>query len=711
MQALINKITNFSELNNQSNIRIGSGLLSLKDIVENEIQFNIPIYQRLYVWKIDQIKILLEDLKNAFLNNNEEFYFLGSVMFSNTIDSKIDLVDGQQRFTTLWLICDILSDIDEELKNFTYNNNEPRILFSIRDRAQAYLKDKNTFKEFLTEKGELIAGAELEVSEIIPLALGREIIEETINNFQKDEKFDKLKFSKFIFSNVQLTYTIIPKESDLNRVFEAMNNRGKQLENHEILKSRLLEKIEKAERNQYAMIWDACSQMNSYIENNLKNVNNFSWKDIFGKKVDLENESESDIDLVNLDIITLLANKTKSDDFPSKSLLDILNDTSIENDSKRNEISEIEYYSKSVRSIISFPTFLLHTLRVFQIIKHNQDYNSSEINDKKLLDVFNVKESFSDTKDVKNFIKLLWKLRVLFDKYVIKWIYNEDEKEEYHFLEKIQISKSIIKNKDGTENENISVQRIETTEKELLDLIKLQGMLYHSQEMTTQYWLTPFLFFLQSNDNLNSNKIVEKLEKLENALFYSETNTSKLKDRTFKINFLNEANFLDNLVNTREYLSGFHGTGYPNYIFYKLEYILWKYRESICRSYSLDLKKWNRFRLTAKNSIEHIFPQKTKDENEHIIYIKENEISEISLKNKNPLDDFGNLVLLSPGMNSEYSNKPFQEKKGKFDAKQEIDSLKSSIIFKNTSWNWSLAKQHRDDMINLIEKYINELRD
>lgn len=723
MQALINKSNHFPLDEMRNNLQIGSDLFSLQKVVGYNIQFNIPIYQRLYVWKFDQIRTLLEDVRNSFLKDNSDFYFLGAVMLSSTIQGKIDLVDGQQRFTTLWLICDALSQEITTLKQFTYFNSEPRIHFSIRDKAQEYLKNKDSFKDYLNDKGELIEGIETEVSEIIPLAEGRNIIRNIIDDFKKESSFDVLKFGEYIYKNVYLTYTILPGVSDLNRVFEAMNNRGKQLEHHEILKSRLLEKIEKEERNSYSLIWDACSQMNSYIEKNIKDVADLTWKEILRDESVLNNDvDEKQIDLSNVEIISLLAKKNISIDNTDKKLLDILSDEIPQIfDSENDAILESEYVSKSVRSIISFPVFLLHAFRVYQIklertkkellgVTYNSNLESAEVNDKKLLDIFDVKTNFSETKKVKEFILLLWELRVQFDKYVIKWIYDEGQKDEFHSLENIQISITIIKNKDGSENENLSVQRIETSDDVMLTLVKLQGMLYHSQEMTTQYWLTPFLLYLLENRSLKNIDIIKRLEKLENELFFSEETKSKLKDRTCEINFRDESQWLNNLMDSKSYLAECKGTDYPNYIFYKLEYVLWKFRFEICDKYKLDIEKWKNYRLTAKNSVEHIFPQTIKEENKHINFINEKILAEFNQNGKMPLDDFGNLVLLSPGMNSEYSNKPYKEKRGQFISKLEVDSLKSDIIFKNEYWDWELVENHRNEMIIYLVKYINDLK-
>lgn len=716
MKVILNKNTDFNVLAKAENKTISASLLNLEKVVEENIQFNIPIYQRLYVWKINQIKTLLEDLKTAFYNSSNDSYFLGGIMLSSSTNGKIDLVDGQQRFTSLWLICDALSESNPELKWFTYYGSEPRIHFSIRDQAQEYLKDQNKFKEYLNDKGEIIKGLESEISEIIPLATGRRIIIDLLEEFKKEERFNSKSFGNYILHKVQFSQTFIPLKSDMNRVFEAMNNRGKQLEHHELLKSKLLNKISRENRLAYSLLWDACSDMNKYIEKGLKDVADLSWKDIFSNYEFLngyKNEitiKEPKYNLDALDIVKLL-NKNESDNVEAKSLINILeNNPDVASNGIRTEISEDDYSSKRIRSIISFPTFLLHVLRVYQAKTYGMDIDSSDVNDKKLIEHFDVDTLFSEEKNAVNFITLLWKLRILFDRYVIKWVYKDENKEEFHGLEKIQISKNDITNKDGSTNETISIQRVENSDESLNDLIVLQGMLYHSQEMITQYWLTPFLHFLLEN-NFNSNdEVLERLEILDNELFYS-LHSDKLKNRTYNVIFKEKSELLKNVRDTKSYLEAAYGTNYPSYIFYKLEYILWKNRRKLWDKYSiLDINKWSEYRMTAKNSVEHIFPQLVKVENKHIKYISEEMSEQLICQEKIPLDEFGNLVLLSPGMNSEYSNRPFEEKKAKFKAKRDIDSLKSALIFKEDNWDYEKAVSHRNEMIELIEDYIDSMK-
>ena len=131
-----------------------STVITLQDIIKNQYKFNVPIYQRLYVWGDEQIKKLLEDLKNAFLEKQTVYYLGGVITIQNLENNSFDLIDGQQRFTTLWLISVVLQKLSR-IEGHEFNSglfsyiayeengrNLPRIHFSIRDEV-------NTLKSLL----------------------------------------------------------------------------------------------------------------------------------------------------------------------------------------------------------------------------------------------------------------------------------------------------------------------------------------------------------------------------------------------------------------------------------------------------------------------------------------------------------------------------------------------------------------------------------
>ncbi len=97
-----------------------------------------------------------------------------------------------------------------------------------------------------------------------------------IEAFPKEQgtDFDLGGFTRFIFEQVQMVLTKVPANTDLNKLFEVINNRGVQLKHHEILKARILSMLDDAaERARYAHLWDACSDMGNYVE---KNLNEFA---------------------------------------------------------------------------------------------------------------------------------------------------------------------------------------------------------------------------------------------------------------------------------------------------------------------------------------------------------------------------------------------------------------------------------------------------
>ena len=157
---------------------ITSNYFSLETLIHfsETIHLQIPLYQRLYVWGVEEIKLFIEDISEAFLENNGSYY-IGNMMFAGKIiDDKlvIDLIDGQQRFTTLWLLSIILGQYSSDLEKFAFVNNRPRLSFSSRDKVNEYftllgnqtidiLKKKNLHFDDHDESLEPIIGGMLNI--------------------------------------------------------------------------------------------------------------------------------------------------------------------------------------------------------------------------------------------------------------------------------------------------------------------------------------------------------------------------------------------------------------------------------------------------------------------------------------------------------------------------------------------------------------------
>lgn len=648
--------------------KVESQLINIASVVDEGWEFNIPIYQRLYVWSEEQVKTLFEDLHTAYTAKKDLYYIGGIITVKNALKQNLyDLVDGQQRFTTLWLLS---NELKRDLLSFTYNGKNLRLQFSIRENVS----------EFLTSIGPItkVNEASNDFSDLIQIGKARNLIIQLIDKHLTNES-DKQAFSNFIFEKVKMVKTTVPSSNDLNKLFEALNNRGTQLEHHEILKARLLSFIESVNKRQkYAKLWQACSVMDNYIERvialeigSAQRIaayynNGFALKEVLS----LFDYRDSNKELSLSEVIK------KPDKYST------ISDTFKKELDHHPQANEDEF--EPVRSILSFPQLLLHTLRIFLYKQNKKDIQ--RINEKELLEIFDMhflKSDFIDEKSVLEFIETLFKVRYAFDRYVIKWVTLGDQKEEH-------IIKDIYKQNQKRGGQTYYLRRIK--KEEFHGIALLQSILYHSQQNTTQYWLTPFLYWM-IDKRPGFDVAFLWLRQLDNTLLSSNTEEIPLPERTIqsmseylRYNPAPEAIF-GSIDNPNE-----DGTAFPHYWFYKIEFVLWYYRNKLGKA-----EVWKDYKITARNSIEHIGPQNPRASEDKVC--------------TEMLDTMGNLVLVTRSINSEYSDKAFGIKRSMFidkKSKGSIDSLKSDLIYEDQNWNDTFAKEHLKKIMEILNTYFQE---
>ncbi|WP_440027628.1 DUF262 domain-containing protein [Chromobacterium amazonense] len=659
-------------------MQVQSELYSLARIVEEAKvwHFNVPIYQRLYVWGDDQVQTLLNDLINAFEGKTPLFFLGGTVLVEQQSDERgryFDLIDGQQRFTTLWLLCRAWAKaLAPFLTVKTSDGMEaPRLRFAIRPEVNHLLQA-------------LASGSH---DGTLPEEPGAERIGQAIAQMQSvfarrqqaasEQAVDWEGLSRFVFEQVKFVITTVPRETDLNKLFEVINNRGVQLQHHEILKARMLEKLDDAERGAYAVMWEACADMENYVERALSGVS-----DLPAYMVCEELHVAGKLHDAGALRQLLARQQGNPCERQSRSLTDILNGISVSNSSAKEEITGVQKSETRVRSIISFPLLLQHALRIWLFEKDSDDL--PRVLDRELLALFEThffrqpSTEMADAHKVRSFIDLLWRLRVLFDTHVIKWVDQGDE--EVHQISQVSISSSkgrsyINRSRDTDAHRGFAL---------------LQSMLYHSQEITTHYWLTPLLLQLHRHAENGADQHFRYLQHLDNHLLCSAAD-EPLALRTWS--FMKEPWQTRELAHRHELEDEKKGVRFAHYWFYKLEFVLWYQNE---KKRSTD-EMWRNFRLTAKNSVEHISPQTPSQ-------YDDNRVS------KEVLNCFGNLALVSRSINSEYGNLPFNEKRQRFlnKNKNRLDSLKMALIYEHETWSDDKARQHQEEMIDCLSEYIRQ---
>ncbi len=649
---------------------IESHLTTLQKITEDRFVFNVPIYQRLYVWGNDQIDTLLEDLLAAYQQGNEFFYLGGTLVVERQdsgVETCFDLIDGQQRFTTLWMMSLAWRDgLTDFLGVPQEHGQRPRVSFSIRPDVDHF------FSRQFRQEAPNLAG----VPQIVDaLASIRSFRDERFKNVTDSTglPLDFSGFTRFVFEKVQLVLTRVPAHTDLNKLFEVINNRGVQLQHHEILKAKMLSLLanDVGERDRYATLWDACSNMGNYVEKNLRDSGGITIASLFDNTAcDRGNESLAFADQVLAALHQHHQAVERQDPLDLEAVLKL---PDIPNDDVSSSAGNDSYESREVRSIISFPMLLQHTLRIWLALNKRDDL--PRILDKELLKLFtdNFFDSRVASEDIKSFIRLLWETRYIFDKHVIKWV--KGEKEELHLICRLYLN---------TSGNSKSLQRRRPDTNEPIAL--LQSMLYHSQQITTHYWLTPFLSNLLRHRDADP---LPYLRHLDNHLLSSQ-DIRPLAERS--ADFLRVENHAPPLIDIAAELDKGLGVQFPHYWFYKLEFVLWN-----SNYLGHTAEERNSFRMTAKNSVEHISPQTAQEVDRDTV-------------SPEILDAFGNLALVSRSLNSEYGNKPYNEKQRHFENhnRDRIDSLKMAAIYRSPTWGDNQARAHQEEMITLLRSYFAE---
>lgn len=513
--------------------------ISIADILSNDT-YIIPIYQRNYEWEQEQISKLIDDINSIDAGKK---YYLGTLVTFKRKDGTYELVDGQQRHTTLNLIQAVL---DENKKDFN-------LKFQARAECETF------FKHISKEGFELNKLPKNEKSQ--NLARGVEIINEVLHEKEIDKKEFYAKFSQ----NTFIFRTELPSETELNHYFEIMNNRGEQLEKHEILKARLMGAFnnDSLESCVFSALWDACSNMGDYVWNNFEksfglrifaDPDNLSLKKIMLEYADSQKEKES----VNSGDVAIY-----------NDLSGIISNYSIPIGFTQDEQEKADVF----RSVIDFPTFLLYAFYLT-----DTENKQKEFDDKKLLEVFNDYEKI----DSEAFIIELLKTRIYFDRFIIKNDLSHQES-------KWGIRKYKINN--GVETEESAFEDRETEDK----VEMIQTMLYYSTVSENKKdWLL---------------SVLER--KPEEADLYSIL-FKNLSDRICDLQ-MEDLNYGD--VTAK--------------VFYYFEYMLWEiyfdflrgdredvyYPEKIASVLDkIDKASWNTYRFRQLSSKEHLLAQSKANE-------------------------------------------------------------------------------------------------
>lgn len=282
---------------------IKSEKILVKDIFST-MWFRIPEYQRPYIWSRDEVDDLLDDLTFAQVEKPDTEYFLGSFVFQSkpagtTDDQEFDendLLDGQQRMTTLLMLFACIRDLatEENVRTSCQKSifqkgddideipERTRIVFSIRKEVQDFVD------EFVKADGGTNREADLErlaaKSEDPSIPNMARAILEMRRYLQDPEANVQLgNFLRFLRNRVLLIYISTEDLDDAFRLFTILNARGVPLRNSDILKSMNLGALpaqDEAAKARFAKLWeDAEGELGDDFDRFLNHLRTILLKD------------------------------------------------------------------------------------------------------------------------------------------------------------------------------------------------------------------------------------------------------------------------------------------------------------------------------------------------------------------------------------------------------------------------------------------------
>ncbi len=666
--------------------------------------YMIPIYQRNYAWEEDEITTLIKDVYDSYTNDRSTPYYIGTLVTYRREDNIYEVIDGQQRLTTVYIILKVLNS--SEVKN--------RLTYSARKVSASTIERLDEYPNLGSEVDHGIRN-------------GYKFAEKAINEIV--DKKEHTKFIDYFLHNVHMIHYLVPKDVDLNHYFEVMNSRGEQLEKHEIVKSKLSEHLkDKKELATFSHIWEACSKMNIYIQQAFHR----NGIDVFGKDLHsfkIENFSKIPLQDESEDKVTILS-------FFEESTKEIEGDSAIEQNDK-------------FQPIIDFPNLLLIVLKLTRMKSSNFNPTKFTLDDKELLEEFQEALRMVDDKATfaKDFAFNLLKAKFLLDNYIVHHTLSDRELSgdnpwnlQYYSQENSRKGyKNLMSSQDG--------------QKELVHLLSMFEVSFTpKQRKNYLFYCLMYLFDNIPNSDNEFGNYLTFLQRLADKYFYDVYLNAKclnernqpipnafdnalLSDGELQVNEIGDDDTDYRIVFEKIYPKG--ESDIPLFVFNYTDYRLWKkyadtlkgnktkkrsserndFFESLgCSDFELD--SFNNFYFSrTRKSLEHFFPQ-AKAVDDGKASDKELSISQINC--------FGNFAMIGAEANSSGSNWDPKTKLDHYiDGKSDpisVASLKFKIMMQicldnqkamsngkldrinGMEWNSDDMQKHQEKMVDIIIK-------
>jgi len=216
-----------------------NGQKAISDLFETRRIFNIPKYQRAYAWEEKQLQDFISDLDNQVLGRD---YFFGTILLQvrdNEGNFKIvDIVDGQQRLTTLSIFMRLLLDKLDSSEEDISILKETYVKYRNEYKLRILEYDQDFFRQCILEDHE-------NAEKLITTPSQRRLLEAKnfFINVLKDRSVENLSELRQKIEGAKVLTYAVSNSADATLIFETTNDRGQDLTDLEKIKSFLMYKI------------------------------------------------------------------------------------------------------------------------------------------------------------------------------------------------------------------------------------------------------------------------------------------------------------------------------------------------------------------------------------------------------------------------------------------------------------------------------------
>lgn len=642
--------------------------LSIKDLLGGGVHYVIPMYQRNYAWDEGEITQLIQDVID-YLPAGRNYYIGTLVVFARTEGNHtiFETIDGQQRLTTLSLIASYLKN--SKICDVSWYQNLS-IDFDSREHS------RQTFNaifqgRFADDPSEVLGQNEINTSILNGYRLIKKILPQKLG----ENKVTPKTFADFLFSCVQIMRVMVPKDTDLNHYFEIMNNRGEQLEKHEVLKSRMMEllKDDKDAQNCLQVVWEACANMEKYVQMGFTPEQRNA---IFGAK-DWGQFKVTDFD--GLKTVLKQPIGADSDSGSELTLAEIIQNAGVNTKYENASDESPERFN----TVINFPNFLLQVLRAATA----QDL---PLDDKRLITTFEgcVLKCANPVEAVKKFTFNLLRCKYLFDQYVIKREFIKGT--DGWSLKRFKWNDSGEASRAGRGNyvNTFGDEEAFTGENRRI-LMLLSAFHVSTPTLVYKHWLNAALHHLFNAEIVSAPSYLDYLESVAKAFVFDRFLAPNGGMEYFQIIYGNKGRCQiapdEVLVDDMKGRLSFDNIE-NNLVFNYLDYLLWLEHQSTDSTVKA-------YEFTFRSSVEHYYPQ--------------HPLPGHDLLPPDTLNSFGNLCLISHSKNSRLSNF-MPEAKREYYRNNTIDSVKQHLMMKLQPWDTAAIIRHYDHMKTVLLKSLGD---